>query len=72
LAKSNIGSGKHWVSSCSGFDAVMAETCSSAKKKALNGYPRDLVGDVHGHADPLHRLLDKLDYTEVEGRFPAS
>jgi hypothetical protein len=32
---------------------------------AIQGY--DLVGDVHGHADPLHRLLDKLDYTEVEG-----
>ena len=25
---------------------------------AIQGY--DLVGDVHGHADPLHRLLDKL------------
>jgi hypothetical protein len=34
---------------------------------AIQGY--DLVGDVHGHADPLHRLLDKLDYTEVEGVF---
>ena len=34
---------------------------------AIQGY--DLVGDVHGHADPLHRLLDRLDYTEVEGVF---
>jgi hypothetical protein len=34
---------------------------------AIQGY--DLVGDVHGHADPLYRLLDKLDYTEVEGAF---
>ena len=34
---------------------------------AIQGY--DLVGDVHGHADPLHLLLDKLDYTEVEGVF---
>ena len=37
---------------------------------AIQGY--DLVGDVHGHADPLHRLLDKLDYTEVEGVFRHS
>ena len=33
----------------------------------IQGY--DLVGDVHGHADPLHRLLDKFDYAEVEGIF---
>lgn len=29
----------------------------------------DLVGDIHGHADPLHRLLDKLGYLEIEGTF---
>ena len=29
----------------------------------------DIVGDIHGHADPLHRLLDKLDYSEIEGVF---
>ena len=34
---------------------------------AIQGY--DLVGDIHGHADPLHRLLDKPGYTEVEGVF---
>src|SRR5712671_1096622 len=33
----------------------------------IQGY--DLVGDIHGHADPLHRLLEKLDYAEVEGVF---
>jgi hypothetical protein len=33
----------------------------------IQGY--DLVGDIHGHADPLHRLLDNLDYAEVEGVF---
>src|SRR5271155_4517633 len=33
----------------------------------VQGY--DLVGDIHGHADPLHRLLEKLDYAEVEGVF---
>ena len=29
----------------------------------------DLVGDIHGHADALHRLLHELDYAEVEGIF---
>jgi len=29
----------------------------------------DLVGETHGHADPLRRMLDKLDYGEVEGVF---
>jgi hypothetical protein len=33
----------------------------------VQGY--DLVGDIHGHADPLHQLLDKLNYAEVEGVF---
>ena len=33
----------------------------------VQGY--DLVGDIHGHADTLHRLLHKLDYAEVEGVF---
>jgi hypothetical protein len=29
----------------------------------------DIVGDIHGHADPLRRLLDKLGYVEIEGIF---
>jgi hypothetical protein len=29
----------------------------------------DLVGDIHGHADALHRLLRELDYVEIEGIF---
>jgi hypothetical protein len=29
----------------------------------------DLVGDIHGHADPLHRLLQRLGYADVEGVF---
>jgi hypothetical protein len=29
----------------------------------------DIVGDIHGHAEPLHRLLDKLGYAEIEGGF---
>jgi hypothetical protein len=33
----------------------------------IQGY--DLVGDVHGHADALHRLLKKLEYEVVEGVF---
>jgi Calcineurin-like phosphoesterase len=33
----------------------------------FQGY--DLVGDIHGHADALHRLLHELDYTEIEGVF---
>jgi hypothetical protein len=33
----------------------------------VQGY--DLVGDVHGHADALHRLLRELDYAEVKGVF---
>jgi hypothetical protein len=33
----------------------------------IQGY--DLVGDIHGHADALHRLLRELEYTEVDGVF---
>ena len=33
----------------------------------VQGY--DLVGDIHGHADALHRLLRALDYAEIEGVF---
>ncbi len=33
----------------------------------FQGY--DLVGDIHGHADALHRLLRELDYAEIEGVF---
>jgi hypothetical protein len=33
----------------------------------VQGY--DIVGDIHGHADALHRLLHELDYAEVEGVF---
>ena len=33
----------------------------------VQGY--DLVGDIHGHADALHRLLCELEYTEIEGVF---
>jgi hypothetical protein len=29
----------------------------------------DVIGDIHGHADALRRLLIKLEYTEVEGAF---
>jgi hypothetical protein len=36
----------------------------------LQGY--DIVGDIHGHASPLHRLLDKLGYVEADGIFRHS
>jgi hypothetical protein len=29
----------------------------------------DIVGDIHGHGDPLRRLLDKLGYTAFDGIF---
>ena len=29
----------------------------------------DIIGDVHGHADALRRLLIELDYREIEGAF---
>jgi hypothetical protein len=37
---------------------------------STHGY--DIVGDIHGHADALHRLLDALGYAEVEGVFRHS
>jgi hypothetical protein len=38
-----------------------------ALNRFIQGY--DLVGDIHGHADPLHRLLGKLGYSEIKGVF---
>jgi hypothetical protein len=32
----------------------------------------DIVGDIHGHADPLRRLLGKLEYTENDGAYRHS
>src|ERR1035437_851922 len=29
----------------------------------------DIVGDIHGHADPLYRLLDILGYVKIHGVF---
>jgi len=29
----------------------------------------DIIGDIHGHADKLHALLDKLDYKKTDGVF---
>jgi diadenosine tetraphosphatase ApaH/serine/threonine PP2A family protein phosphatase len=29
----------------------------------------DVIGDIHGHADALRRLLTKLEYSEVDGVF---
>src|SRR3984885_11359032 len=49
---------------------MAGKTQPSAQKNCsmtVQGY--DLVGDIHGHADALHRLLCALDYAEVEGVF---
>jgi hypothetical protein len=32
----------------------------------------DLIGDIHGHADALERLLARLGYTRQPSRPPAS
>ncbi len=29
----------------------------------------DIIGDIHGHAEVLHRLLQKMDYREDDGVF---
>lgn len=42
---------------------------SSWKKPTMTGQGYDLVGDIHGHADALHRLLYELEYAEVGGVF---
>lgn len=36
----------------------------------VNGF--DIIGDIHGHADALHRLLKKLGYNEKEGLYSHS
>ena len=36
----------------------------------VKGY--DLVGDIHGHSNALHRLVNKLGYAEVQGVFRHS
>jgi hypothetical protein len=49
------------------FTARVAYIPQKAKTMNVQGY--DIVGDIHGHSDPLRRLLDKLGYTMVEGIF---
>lgn len=29
----------------------------------------DIIGDIHGHADPLRALLEKLGYDETDGAY---
>jgi hypothetical protein len=33
----------------------------------VNGY--DIIGDIHGYADKLHNLLEKLGYKKIDGVF---
>jgi hypothetical protein len=35
----------------------------------VSGQGYDVIGDIHGYADALRRLLIKLDYSEVDGAF---
>jgi hypothetical protein len=44
-------------------------TTSLNKGKSMAPQAYDLVGDIHGHADALHRLLGRLDYIETNGVF---
>lgn len=47
--------------STSGFPISL----TSAFSQHMTGY--DIIGDIHGHADALHRLLDTLGYETVDG-----
>jgi hypothetical protein len=39
----------------------------------LNNFPGyDLVRNIHGHADTLHRLLRALEFAEIEGAFTGN
>ena len=40
---------------------------SALEPMSEQGY--DLIGDIHGHADALRRLMIKLGYSEVDGTF---
>jgi hypothetical protein len=43
---------------------------SALEPMSEQGY--DVIGDIHGHADALRRLLIKLGYSEVDGIFRHS
>lgn len=34
-----------------------------------SGRGYDIIGDIHGHADALHRLLRSLEYSESDSAF---
>lgn len=36
---------------------------------SIRGKGFDLIGDIHGHAEPLRRLLGQLGYREEDGSF---
>jgi Calcineurin-like phosphoesterase len=41
----------------------------SADSHLMTAHGYDIVGDIHGHADPLRRLLDELGYQKIDGAF---
>jgi hypothetical protein len=50
--------------------AVISHTSNGISTMSDSRY--DIVGDIHGHADPLRRLLQKLGYTEENGIYRHS
>jgi hypothetical protein len=48
---------------------IAAELRAKFRKVTMVTGGYDIVGDIHGHADPLYRLLDTLGYVEIEGIF---
>jgi len=42
------------------------QSSSSRLIRRLRSGPIDVIGDIHGEAGPLMRLLDRLGYTTVE------
>jgi Calcineurin-like phosphoesterase len=38
-------------------------------KNPVSAQGYDVIGDIHGHADALRRLLAKMGYAELDGAF---
>jgi hypothetical protein len=48
----------------------LGEPCAQARRRRCDLY--DLIGDIHGHADALRRLLATLGYTRHQGGYRHS